>query len=295
VLNLFFFCLGACLGSFFNVCIYRLPAGKSVISPRSQCACGSPIAWFDNLPVISWFILGGKARCCDLTFSVRYPLVEAVTGVLFLLSWWLFGVDNPTYALGVMLLCSFLIPAIFIDLDHMIIPDIFSIGGALAGVAFSCIFPALHGIEGQALVAGIFGGVEGVIGLLVGSATIYWIGILGEILFRKEAMGEGDVKFLGCIGAFCGWQGALFSIFGGAFLGCIILLPLLLLGKLRKPKSITGSNGESGNPSSPRFGMHIPFGPLLAAGALLYVFAFQARVDAYFTNLWSALQEFVTY
>ena len=134
----------------------------------------------------------------------------------------------------------------------------------------------MHGIEGQALVAGIFGGVEGVLGLLAGSATIYWIGILGEILFRKEAMGEGDVKFLGCIGAFCGWQGALFSIFGGALLGCIIILPLLLVGKIRKSKPITGSNEESGNPSSPRFGMHIPFGPLLAAGALLYVFAFQA-------------------
>ena len=107
MLNLFFFCLGACLGSFFNVCIYRLPAGKSVISPRSQCACGSPIAWFDNLPVISWFILGGKARCCDLTFSARYPFVEAVTGVLFLLSWWLFSAENPTYALGVMFFVVF--------------------------------------------------------------------------------------------------------------------------------------------------------------------------------------------
>ena len=107
-------------------------------------------------------------------------------------------------------------------------------------------------------------------------------------------MGEGDVKFVGCIGAFCGWQGALFSIFGGAFFGCIILLPLLLFGKLRKPKPITGSDGESGNPSV-RFGMHIPFGPLLATGALLYVFAFQTRVDAYFTNLWSTLQEFATY
>ncbi len=290
MLNLFFFCLGACLGSFFNVCIYRIPAGKSVVSPRSQCACGTAIAGFDNLPVLSWLLLRGKARCCGRPFSIRYPLVEALTGGLFLLAWWLFGADNPAQALGTMLLCGFLVPAVFIDLDHMLIPDIFSIGGALAGLAFSCTFPALHAVEGQGLVAGIFGGMEGLLGLLVGSATIYWIGILGELLFRKEAMGEGDVKFLGCIGAFCGWQGALFSIFGGAFVGCILLLPMLLLGKLRTQHTNSGSPDEAEN-STPAFGMHVPFGPLLAAGALLYVFALQTQVDAYFANLWATFQE----
>lgn len=288
MLQVFFFCLGACLGSFFNVCIYRIPEDKSVISPGSQCGCGAPVKWFDNLPVLSWLLLRGKARCCGRSFSIRYPLVELLTGGLFLLAWYQFGGGSPAQALGVMLLCSFLVPAVFIDLDHMIIPDVFSIGGAIAGVLFSCLFPALHAVEGTGSVFAVFGCVESILGLLIGSATIYWIGVLGETVLRKEAMGEGDVKFLGCIGAFCGWQGALFSIFGGAFVGCILLLPLMLLGKLRPP----ARDAEPSDALQPSTSMHVPFGPLLAAGALLYLFVLQTQVDTYFSNIWEILTEF---
>ena len=291
VLLIFFFCLGACLGSFFNVCIHRIPEGRSVVKPSSRCICGVPIAWFDNLPVLSWFLLKGKARCCGQSFTIRYPLVEALTGALFLLSWWLFSHDNPAFAFGVMILCGILIPAVFIDLDHMLIPDVFSIGGAIAGVLFSLFFPALHGIEGLGIVAGFFGVMESILGLLVGSATIYWIGVLGEMVLRKEAMGEGDVKFLGCIGAFCGWQGALCSIFGGAFVGTVVLLPILLFQKIRgrsHPERRSASNDDD---EQIAFGAHVPFGPLLATGALLYVFICQEMVDGYFASLWQAFRE----
>ncbi|MBT3468083.1 MAG: prepilin peptidase [Opitutae bacterium] len=288
---IFFFYLGACLGSFFNVCIHRIPEGRSVVKPGSRCMCGAPIAWFDNFPVISWFLLRGKARCCGQPFTIRYPFIELLTGAFFLLSWWLFGHSNPAFALGVMILCGTLIPAVFIDLDHMVIPDVFSIGGAVIGVFFSLFFPALHGIDGSGIVAGFFGGMESVLGLLVGSATIYWIGALGEMALRKEAMGEGDVKFLGCIGAFCGWQGALCSIFGGAFVGTVLLLPILLYQKIRGPlnpedKPATGDDGES-----IAFGMHVPFGPLLAVGALLYVFIAQEMIDSYFSGIWQTFHE----
>jgi len=290
VLLIFFFCLGACLGSFFNVCIHRIPEDRSVVKPGSRCICGVPIAWFDNLPVLSWFLLRGKARCCGQSFTIRYPLVEALTGALFLLSWWLFGEDNPAFAFGVMILSSILIPAVFIDLDHMLIPDVFSIGGAMAGVLFSLFFPALHGIEGSGIVVGFFGGMESILGLLVGSATIYWIGALGEMALRKEAMGEGDVKFLGCIGAFCGWQGALCSIFGGAFVGTVVLLPILLFQKI-SGRSHPERKSASGDDEQIAFGVHVPFGPLLATGALLYVFIGQEMVDGYFGSLWQAFHE----
>jgi leader peptidase (prepilin peptidase)/N-methyltransferase len=295
VFLIFFFCLGACLGSFFNVCIHRIPEGRSVIKPGSQCICGVPIAWFDNLPVLSWFLLQGKARCCGQPFSIRYPLVEALTGALFLLSWWLFGLDNPVLALGVMIFCGILIPAVFIDLNHMLIPDVCSVGGAILGVLFSLFFPALHGISGSGIVAGFFGGMEAILGLLVGSATIYWIGALGEMALRKEAMGEGDVKFLGCIGAFCGWQGALCSIFGGAFVGTVILLPILLIQKMSGRSKRGGRSASVDDVEQIAFGVHVPFGPLLAVGALLYVFIGREMVDGYFANLWQALRELAVY
>ena len=261
-----------------------------MVTPRSQCECGAPIVWFDNLPVLSWILLRGKVRCCGRHFSIRYPVVEALTGGFFLLAWWLFGLDNLALAFGAMLLCGFLIPAVFIDLDHMVIPDVFSIGGTIVGVLFSCLFPTLHGIEGPGLIAGILGGVESVLGVLVGSATIYWIGVLGEAAIRKEAMGEGDVKFLGCIGAFCGWQGALFGIFGGACVGTVLLLPILLINKMRgapqgKPDPETDGGAQLA------FGVHVPFGPLLAVGAVLYIFLCQEFIDGYFENLWQTFQE----
>jgi leader peptidase (prepilin peptidase)/N-methyltransferase len=127
--------------------------------------------------------------------------------------------------------------------------------------------------------------------LLVGSATIYWIGALGEMVLRKEAMGEGDVKFLGCIGAFCGWQGALCSIFGGAFVGTVVLLPILLFQKLSDRSNPERKSASCDDEEQIAFGMHVPFGPLLATGALLYVFIGQEMVDGYFASLWQTFQE----
>ncbi len=296
VFRVFFFGLGACLGSFFNVCIYRIPKGDSVVKPGSRCDCGQSIAWYDNLPVLSWILMRGKARCCGKSFSIRYLVVEVLTGFLFLLAWWLFGRTNPAQAIGIMILCGFLVPAVFIDLDHMIIPDVFSIGGAIIGVFFSCLFPALHGVSGTGIAAGILGGVSSLVGILVGSATIYWIGTLGEVALRKEAMGEGDVKLLGAIGAFCGWQGALFSIFGGACVGTILLLPFLLFRKAfptsRETDSETPDEESMERKSTPpAFGIPVPFGPMLAVGALLYVFFFREPVDTYFQSMHDILNE----
>src|SRR5882724_5950818 len=199
------FVFGAMVGSFLNVCIYRIPAGKSVVFPGSHCACGKPIAWYDNIPILSWFILRGRARCCGQPYSFRYPFVEVLTGGLFLACWLLLP---PVKALCGMVFISCLICATFIDLDRMEIPDIFSIGLGIFGVILSCAVPALHDQSHELfMIASLRSGVISLQGLLVGSGLVLWIALIADFILKKESMGFGDVKFVGAIGAFCGWQG----------------------------------------------------------------------------------------
>lgn len=274
----FSFIFGAITGSFLNVCIYRIPAERSVVFPGSTCACGKAIAWYNNIPILTWLFLRGRASCCGEKFSVRYPTIETLTGVLFYLSW---IIHPPQVAIIGFLFIAFLICSTFIDLDHMIIPDRFSIGGMVIGVLLSILFPSLQGVEGQVIIANIESGVHSIIGALIGAGLVYWIAVLGEIVFRKPAMGEGDVKFVGFIGAFCGWQGAVFAMFGGAFIGTLILLPLLLLGRIFGWKHGGGSS-DSDEPVA--FGSQVPFGPMLAVGGLVYFLGFDRYVDAYFAD-----------
>ncbi|KRP36559.1 MAG: peptidase A24 [Opitutaceae bacterium BACL24 MAG-120322-bin51] len=277
----FSFIFGAITGSFLNVCIYRIPAERSVVFPGSTCACGKAIAWYNNIPILTWLFLRGRASCCGERFSVRYPAIESLTGVLFYLSWMM---HPPLLAIIGFLFISFLICSTFIDLDHMIIPDRFSIGGMVIGVVLSILFPSLQGVEGQPIIANIESGVHSIIGALIGAGLVYWIAVLGEIVFRKPAMGEGDVKFVGFIGAFCGWQGAVFSMFGGAFIGTLILLPVLLLGRIFRWGRSSESEDAEESGESVAFGSQVPFGPMLAVGGLVYFLGFDRYVDAYFAD-----------
>lgn len=281
---------GSIVGSFLNVCIARFPLGRSVVYPGSHCACGKPIAWFDNIPVISWFALRGKCRPCGLPFSFRYPLVEALTGILFAITWWSFA---PMVAVVGMLFISLMIVATFVDWDYLIIPDRISVGGAFAGMLLSFAVPALHGYEGSHLADNFLGGFDSLIGLLVGTAIIYWIGLIGTILFRKDAMGEGDMKLLACIGAFLGWQGAVFSLFGGAILGILVFLPLHFVSRKRKLpltafwtdwETLYPSDNDNDNNDNQRSNLVMPFGPMLALGAVVYFLWLQGSVDAYFAE-----------
>jgi leader peptidase (prepilin peptidase)/N-methyltransferase len=306
----FVFVFGACIGSFLNVCIYRIPAGRSIVTPGSTCACGQPIAWFDNIPIFSWLILGGRARCCGGRFSVRYPAVELATGLLFLGCWWN---HPPAVALVQMILVSLLLCGALIDLDHMIIPDRFSIGAAVVGVIASGLVPALHGFSGNGwMVDGVRSTIESMTGVFVSSGLVLWIALLAETLLRREAMGFGDVKLLGGIGAFLGWQGGMFSLFAGAVIGTLAFAFLLLLhglGFRRRPRE-GGGGGAAGysdgharpsdaqpftgeddpDPSSEddapiRFGQHTPFGPMLSAGAIVYVLGAGPYVDAHLRDV----------
>ena len=280
LLPLIVFIFGAVVGSFLNVCIYRIPEERSIVIPGSTCACGQPIRFFHNIPILSWLFLRGRAACCGTRFSVRYPLVELITALLFTASW--MQLETVPALLG-MLFIAILVCATFIDLDHMIIPDRFSIGGMVVGVLLAVAFPAMHAVEASIPLLGrIESGLIAIIGALVGSGLVYWIAVLGEIVFRKPAMGEGDVKFIGCIGAFCGWQGAAFAMFGGALLGSLLLLPWILALRIRN--AFRKSSNTDANDSVEATGQ-VPFGPMLAAAGILYYLGLSEYVDAYFEQV----------
>ncbi len=277
--------MGACVGSFLNVCIYRIPKGESVVTPGSHCGCGKPIPWYNNLPILSWLILRGRARCCGRAFSFRYPAIEFLTAVLFLLCWLQF---TPGKAVAGMVLCSIVICALFIDLDHMIIPDAFTIGGAAVGIALSMILPSLHGQSHDFfMIASLRAGQQSLLGLFVGSALVLWIALFAEAILKKEAMGFGDVKFLGALGAFVGWKGAVFGMFGGAILGCIWFIAAYLWKKITGRNSPVALPAETpdGQPAELGMGVHVPFGPMLGVASLIYFFGAHRWVDAYFAEL----------
>ena len=274
---------GACIGSFLNVCIYRIPKNESVVRPGSHCGCGQPIAWYDNIPVFSWLILRGRARCCGRSFSFRYPAVELLTAGLFLACWLVFPAGK---AVAGAVLCSIVICALFIDHDHMIIPDVFTIGGAAAGVLLSLLLPSLHGqAHDFFVVASVRSGQAALLGMFVGSALVLWIALFAEAILKKEAMGFGDVKYLGALGAFVGWKGAVFAMFGGAMLGCVWFIVAYAWQKATGRTAGLRAETPEGQPAELGFGVHVPFGPMLGVAALIYFFGLHRWVDAYFANL----------
>ncbi|HEY1794066.1 MAG TPA: prepilin peptidase [Opitutaceae bacterium] len=276
------FVLGACIGSFLNVVIYRVPAGKSIVTPGSTCACGKAIAWHDNIPILSWLVLRGRARCCGRRFSFRYPFVELLTACLFLACWLRLP---PAVAVCGWVLLSSLVCATFIDLDHMIIPDVFTIGLAVAGLLLSALVPALHGERSAFYILdSLRSGADAMAGLIAGSGVILWIALISEAILKKEAMGFGDVKFVGAIGAFCGWHGAVFAIFGGAAVGTLWIALALAWQKVSGRPGAGAPRAETpeGEPAEMGLGVHVPFGPMLAVAGAIYFLFLRGPVDAWF-------------
>lgn len=275
IFGAFFFCMGACVGSFLNVCIYRIPRGKSIVSPPSSCACGRRIAWYDNIPILSWFVLRGKARCCGRRFSFRYALVEIMTALIYLYLWQSFPWKA---ALALMFFVSLLIVASFIDIDTMELPDVLTVGGILAGVVISAAAPQIHSgayVQGEPLASSIRSLILSCGGAAFGAGVLYLTRLLAECVFGREAMGEGDVVLTACIGAFCGWQGAVFAIFGGSVIGALVLLPIMAFFKIFGGKK--------------RFETEVPFGPWLSLGAAAYAMFLSPYVDRYFSAVAEAL------
>ncbi|AJE02890.1 prepilin peptidase [Geobacter pickeringii] len=247
----FAFALGAAVGSFLNVCIYRLPAGESVVSPPSRCpACGSKIRPWDNIPVVSWLLLRGACRDCGARISPRYALVELLNGLLTLALFLKFG-PTPSF-LVLFLFCSALVAITFIDLDHQIIPDVISLPGIVAGFACSFFLPWL-------------GWKSSLIGIVAGGGSLLLVAWLYELFTKKEGMGGGDIKLLAMMGAFLGWRAIPFVIFASSLVGSIVGVTLMLVQK--KDSKLA-----------------IPFGPFLALGAILYIF-FGKTIILWYLNL----------
>ncbi len=246
-----FFLSGAMIGSFLNVCIVRLPKEQSVVSPGSHCfKCGKPVQWYDNIPLISYWLLRGRCRACGAPFSVRYFFIELLTGCVFFGLYMYYGLTLELLPYLIMLSCF--IVATFTDFDERIIPDEVSVGGMVAGLIISPLVPQLHhtAVWWQAL---LYSGL----GVLVGGGSIYLMGLLGEWIFKKEAMGGGDVKLMAMVGAFMGWKMALLTFFVAPFFGAVVGI----IEKIRTKDST------------------IAYGPYLVIGALVSLFWGERLID----------------
>ena len=252
VLSFFSLILGALVGSFLNVVIYRVPLGRSIVLPPSACtACNTPLSWYQNLPVVSYFFLAGKCAYCGSSYSVRYAALELVTGLFFLYSQLQFGLFSLMFLKTVCLFCLCLV-VFFIDLDHWIIPDGINLLGVILGVVFSLLLPMetvslLHDALGETFASLVWS----LSGILVGLAFFWSIQVVGLILVKQEAMGGGDVKFAALIGAFLGPMVSFWAFLASFFLGAVFAVPLLLFGR--------------GGAKEP-----IPFGTCMAVAAVLF-------------------------
>ena len=242
--KLLVFIFGSIVGSFLNVCIYRLPKGRSVVIPGSHCPnCTAPIHWYDNIPILSYIFLKGKARCCKARISFRYFIVEVLTALAFLILFINFSLTAKFFAYSVMV--SGLIVATFVDFEIQEIPDEVSIGGLVVGLILAIASPS---ILNETTRLNSF--LNSFLGALTGGAMIYVMGILGEFTFKKEAMGGGDVKLLAMIGAFIGWKFTILTFFLAPAFGSIVGIVL----KIRYGKDI------------------IPYGPYLSFAAVISIF-----------------------
>ena len=238
---------GLCIGSFLNVVIYRLPLGQSLATPPSRCrTCGYSLRWFDNIPVLSWVLLRGRCRQCGTRVSWQYPVVELVTGALFVLVVWLTPV-GPLMASRLLLVCI-LIALFGIDLEHQILPNSITLPAIAIGVLLSLIAPP--------------GWKDALIGVVLGGGILYAIAWGYYLWRREEGMGMGDVKMLAMIGAFLGWQQVWVTLFIASVTGAIVGITLLKL---------------SGRGTSAK----IPFGTFLAVAALIASLVGNQLIDWY--------------
>jgi leader peptidase (prepilin peptidase) / N-methyltransferase len=257
----FAFALGACIGSFLNVCISRWPLELSVVSPRSRCPrCESAIAWYDNIPIVSWLVLRGKCRGCALPISVMYPLVELAVALGWLAAVYAYG---PTFtALRVAVFGTILAGIAITDLRHYLIPDGFTVFG-------------LIWVMVTAMVGGFLGAMslfatpyDALIGACAGAGAIAIVGWLGEAVLKKEAMGFGDVTLMAVVGAAVGPGRALLTIFIGAAIGAVIFLfvvyPITRLRGRPRVEQIELQLGEE-KAALPL----VPFGVFLAPAAFV--------------------------
>lgn len=235
------FLIGASVGSFLGMAAYRLPNHDSLIYPPSHCtSCGSRIRWRDNIPIISWIVLNGRSACCGNGISMRYIVLEMLSGILTLYA---FVEFSPVKTIEYIIFIYALILLAEIDVEHMILPDVITKPLILYGLSINSI-GQYYGIQ-------VVGMRSSIIGLAVGYLVPWCISGIYSSIRHKRGIGGGDIKLLGAVGSFAGWQAAVVTLYAGAVLGILYSVYLLL-------------KGRSMNTT-------FPFGPMLAAGAITYM------------------------
>jgi leader peptidase (prepilin peptidase) / N-methyltransferase len=245
------FIFGMCIGSFLNVCIYRLPESKSIADPpRSICpSCKSHIRFYDNMPVLSYIWLKGRCRNCNAPISFRYPLVELMNGIVAVALLFKFGLSVESLVYFVFI--SSLLVITFIDLDHQIIPDIITLPGIPMGLIASFALPTIT-LKASAL------------GLLIGGGSLWFVAWAYNLIAHRDGMGGGDIKLLAMMGTIIGWKGVIFTIFASSVIGSCVGITMMLI----KNKNMKFA---------------IPFGPFLSIGAIAYVFFGSQIITWYFS------------
>jgi leader peptidase (prepilin peptidase)/N-methyltransferase len=242
------FILGTIIGSFLNVCIFRIPKGESIVSPSSYCPyCDQPIRFYDNIPIFGFLFLGGKCRRCGHPISARYFFVEFIAGIFSLTLYLKFDLSLNYFVY--LAFCYALLVITFIDLDHQIIPDVISLPGIVVGLALSPFLPHITFLESFA-------------GVIAGGGALLSIALLYSLLTKREGMGAGDIKLLAMIGAFLGLKAVIVTVFLGSLIGSIIGITVMLKEK-----------------KDSRYA--IPFGPFLAIGAFISLFWGNAIMEYY--------------
>lgn len=241
------FAFGLLFGSFLNVCIARLPKDESIMWPASRCpACGVPIKFYDNIPVLSFLLLGGRCRACRGPISLKYPAVELLTAFItaaFAVKWQ----ANPAWLAVALLAAYVLIVVSVIDFETMLISDAFSLALFALGLAGSLVNPYFSGAWTARLAACAAGAAAG-------AGFIWVLALAGRKIYKMEAVGEGDIFLLGAIGALCGWQGVVSCVIMASFFGSLYGVTLLVLKKAGRMS-------------------HMPFGPFLALGAVINLYS----------------------
>ena len=276
LLQIYAFIIGSMFGSFLNVCIYRIPKQMSVIRPGSHCPkCKKPVRWFDNIPILSYVLLKGGCRHCKSKISYRYPLIELLCGLLTLAVVVKYGFSASSFIYFVLIQSLVLIT--FIDLDHWIIPDIITYPGMIVGLVLSFINPDVT------LMSSF-------LGLLVGGGLFFLFSWGFSAALGKEALGGGDVKLMGMLGAFLGVKSLLFIIFASAFQGTIAGIALILLNK-EHPTPENNENEQQENlndePSWTPPPKAIPYGPFIALAAIEFIFWGNYIFDLYIEYFFS--------
>jgi leader peptidase (prepilin peptidase)/N-methyltransferase len=230
------FILGIIIGSFLTVCVHRVPKGQSIAAPRSACPdCGKQISWYDNVPLLSFLWLKGQCRVCQGAIAPRYPVIELINGLGYLLVFWRFGLTWASVVYAGLFSVFWVVT--WIDWDHKIIPDVITLPGIVIGLLCSSLLLPT-------------GWLNSLLGILVGGGILFFLAWISPYVFGKEGMGGGDIKFLAMVGAFLGWQQTLITLMIASVFGAVIGIGLLVLKVMKK-------------------GQYIPFGPYLALGALI--------------------------